>query len=118
VGDVIIERERVRNTGPRKGEPLLVLEKWNFLGAAKIERMVPAAKEIAIEQGWDVGGRDRPVGDATGGVSTSTIGSAKNIPREPLRTIRKSVSRRAASSAIARETASAPTDRALESAGT
>ena len=110
---VVGEAERIGDADAREGQALLRLAGTGFLrsdpgtaGAA------PPLQEAGVEQAGDVLGCDRAVGDAAAGVSTSTIGSSQNSPREPLRTRRTSSPRRAASRTMACATASAPSESA------
>jgi hypothetical protein len=56
-------------------------------GLPSEQRVRAAREQSGIEQRRHILGRDRSVGDAAGGVATSTMGSSQNMPREPLRTI-------------------------------
>ena len=112
-------RQSARDSGSTMPQRAKVSRVWRFRKGMSSGRpryrgwLAPAVSSPGASPGFAGPKAMRP-----SGVSTSTIGSSQNRPREPVRTIWISMPRRRASSCNAAATLSAPTARAAASRGT
>ena len=109
-GGVIVQRNRIDHAAAGEGQARLARRRRDGLRSCRCRaRARRRSRKPASNKRGDVGRLDRSIGDrGPAGVSTSTSGSRKNMPREPVRMISTAAPRACASAAIFAATLSAP----------
>ena len=64
MGDIVVDRDRIDDAAPCKGQPLLLLEIRDLLGQAVTEPMIGTIGKPTVEQARDIARCHRAIGNA------------------------------------------------------